>query len=90
MFHGTALLAAGVTDPLDLPAPRFFRMADRLHLRGGAVTCRLAEARAEQADPVGAPPPAAESLPDITEVLGVSGPNSRGFPWIEYKGPAPS
>lgn len=73
-------------DPLSLPAPRFFGMAERLPLRGGAVTFALRQAaEAEQNPAAAAGTPIAEDLPDISELVGVSGPNSRGLPWIEYR-----
>lgn len=83
-----------VADPLSLPSSRFFGMAERLHLRGGAVAFRFAAVlgRTENATPRSAPPLAAPTtaapLPDIAELVGVSGPNSRGEPWIEYRGGA--
>lgn len=93
VFHGPALAAAGVSDPLDLPSSRFFRMAERLPLRGGAVAATFAAVlgRVDAGQPVaaGSPvtaPSSPAALPDISEVIGVSGPNSRGEPWIEYRG----
>lgn len=77
-----------VADPLSLPSSRFFGMAERLYLRGGAVTATFAaalnrpDAPALPAHPASAP---GEVLPDIAELVGVSGPNSRGEPWIEHR-----
>lgn len=81
-----------VADPLELPSSRFFGMAERLHLRGGAVAHTFALALGptgdDRAPTVVAPPPAlaAAPLPDISELVGISGPNSQGHPWIEYRG----
>ncbi|NUR09327.1 MAG: hypothetical protein HOQ45_20280 [Nocardioidaceae bacterium] len=82
-----------VPDPLSLPSSRFFSMAERLHMRGGAVAHTFAAvlARPDDGSPrpaLAGPPvaPAAAPLPDIADMVGVSGPNSRGEPWIEYRG----
>lgn len=84
-----------VDDPLELPSSRFFRMAQRLPLRGGAVAHAFALTRQDAPPSAGRVEAAgvaqAEPLVDISEVVGVSGPNSRGLPWIEYRGaPTPT
>jgi hypothetical protein len=83
-----------VADPLALPSSRFFSMAERLHLRGGAVAHTFASVLGHAGAVAPPPGPAvlpvasasAEPLPDIAEFVGISGPNSRGEPWIEYRG----
>lgn len=79
-----------VAEPLSLPSSRFFGMAERLHLRGGAVARAFALALrgTDHEQPAAAEMPSAptSALPDITELVGISGPNDRGIPWIEHKG----
>ncbi|TFV90386.1 hypothetical protein [Blastococcus sp. CT_GayMR16] len=86
MFHR-------VDEPLELPSSRFFQHAQRLYVRGGAVTAALATAgpvgREEMIAP---PPPPTSSAPgisagtpdDIAAMAAMS--QNPGFPGIGYSG----
>lgn len=78
-----------VADPLSLPSSRFFSMAERLPLRGGAVAhafaAALSERPADGNQAAAQAPPEPVALPDISELVGISGPNSLGIPWIEHR-----
>lgn len=73
-----------------IDGPRFFRLVEQLAYYDGALRGRL---RVEMSQRQGSAQPAspaatAAPLPDISEFVGVSGPNSQGQPWIEYRGGA--
>lgn len=79
MFHR-------VDDWTTLPSPRFFRMAERLHLRDGAVRAARALTGREEVNtgPAPAPVAAAPQQPDldISTVAAMS--QQPGFPSIAY------
>ena len=93
MFHR-------VDDPLtELDSARFFRMAERLPVRDGAVRAALLrEAKREQAATPGPPPAPGPAAPiaglprgarveqvDDPQVLAAMTKNQQGFPSIAYK-----
>lgn len=67
-----------------LPSVRFYALASRLVHYDGAVRHVLTSVVERQRADASAPQ--LRALPDISEFVGVSGPNSRGEPWIEYRG----
>lgn len=75
-----------VDDPLSLPSPRFFRHAQRLPVRGGAVTAVLQAI--DQPQEVTTTIPAAEvaegTADDIAALAALS--QNPGFPGIGYSG----
>jgi hypothetical protein len=76
-----------VDDPMALPSSRFFRMAERLHLRGGAVTAARASSRTverEEWSPPPAPVIAEGTASDIAALAAMS--QHPGFPGIGYSG----
>lgn len=81
-----------VDDPLELPSSRFFRMAQRLPLRGGAVSAAVAEAQTdrepwprEEVHPSSQSSGMAEGTADDIAAMAAMSQNP-GFPGIGYSG----